>query len=97
GADHLLVVAPVNAPVRVRRLTPERRPAGQRVGRVEQVGAAGLLVGLGREAGEDQVPVLVGEDEAVAGLADRREEGGGPALRAGVVGRGGGGLPAAVA
>jgi len=41
------------------------RAAGVRVGGVEEVGAAELLVAQRRELGEDQVALFVAEEEAV--------------------------------
>ena len=58
-------------PVGKGRVRPQHIASGRGVGRLQQMGAADLLVVPGAKPGDDQVAVLGGQKETVAVLDDK--------------------------
>src|SRR5205807_1317571 len=88
--DQLFVVAKVNTAVGKRRVRPDYRPAGVFVGWLDEVCPAEFLIARGRQVGDDQIAVLVGEEESIS---VRDDEGVGPPHRARIAAGGGERLP----
>src|SRR6266478_2261560 len=73
-ANNLLIIASISAAVGEGRVRPDHVAAEGFVGRIEQMGAADLLVTLGGHFREDQVAQIVKEQESVSLVAEFHDE-----------------------
>src|SRR5262245_45340217 len=71
-ANQFLVGAGVDTAVGAGGVTPDHVPAGRRAGPLEHLPAAHFFVALRRQLGDDQLPQVVEQEEAVAVLHHER-------------------------